>query len=507
MPLSRSACHALLIGALLAPSVASAGVVVLTPLVPARGVNAGQVADVFALMSSELEFMADVDEVVELDPAPAALTLACLDSTRCLGGVTKDAHGDLLITGAVDDSDDDLVVDLLLYERAGNRVIRRKTFTIPGTASDMVDRLPAVIKEIVTGVSSEQRKQDAMESLDFDAGSDDDVGFEDDRSARIEAPPPPRSTSGTSTTRAVDRTITAPPPPPPPPKEETFDPDAFSFGDSAEDISFGTSPSDITTGSAQPKTAPPPQEPARRPPPPPEDDYDPRYDPDLVDMDEDLDLDRSTSRERVSSTSSSTQRRTDTKKASASDDYRRVYIQARGGYANYGLFHFGSGGGELQVRVAGGLSLLAGVDAWFVTRELPPDLQASSGRRTITQTIVPIHAGFVYRIKPGKFQPYVGVDGIVAQYYTQCFNPSTQEYADCPATAGERASQGLVVRRSVAGGARARVGFDYLFTRNFGINIDAALGFWMGNDWPLVDQRLPTLAFLPYFGGGITVAF
>lgn len=463
---------------------AHADAVAIAPPIALKGVDEERVFDVFSLISSELEFMAGVDEVIEIDPMPPALDVSCLDSTRCLGAITSEAEGDVLLAGTLEELGSDLVLDLAYYDVRVNRVLRRKSYTLPSDPSGLIDAITPVLVEALTGQTpAQERAQEDLTGVGFDDDlASDDLGFEPSRTGTrppATTPPPSRSTG---TARAVDQAITPPPMPTPTQEPEEFDPSAISFGSSAEDISFGSSAEDITFD----EPAPPPrrEEPAPRDEDPYEDTYVDRYEEEPLDLERErqsANFDRDRSRAELDRpTRSST-----TKQDTSTDDWRRVHIAVRGGFLKYGLFNFGDVSGEIQVRTVGGLFIAAGADLAIVRRAQPQSVIDDGGPPVVTNFIVPAHFGLLYRFKPGKFQPYVGADAILAQYYR---DPETG-------------------RGAIAFGARARGGFDYLFSRNFGINLDLALGFWLGDQWPQVDQRLPTLGFLPYVGGGFVFAF
>lgn len=507
MPLSRTSCHVIALLALAMPLQAHADAVALTPLLKDRKVPTERVQDIFSLMSSELEFMQGVDEVIEIDPPPPSLIPSCLDSTRCLGAITRDSKADTLLTGAIEMVGDRLLVDMLYYDVRTNKVVRRNTFDLSAQPAELVDGMTPMLVEILTGVSPVQERE-ASEMTDVDFGADlagEDMGFYEEPTRTIQPAPVPAEPSRAGSTRAVSRTITAPPvPPEPEPEDDGFNPDDFSFGSSAEDISFGDSSADITY-------TPPPAQPVREAPPAPaprqptyEEERLDRYDPDVIEMElaEDADLDRGQSRT-ASSTRSTTQRNN---KSNDSDEWRRLHIQVKGGYTNYGVFNFGTVELEAKVRVSGGLFVHLGGGLNFVRRCVPFDPN-EAGREFITPDpvcgdpsldvttdfIVPVQLGMLYHFKPGKFQPYVGVDGQFAQIYVESvFDEDDQLIDQIP---------------YFTGGARFRAGFDVFFTRNFGLNLDAALGFWMGDGWRLIDPRNPSIGFMPHISGGILVGF
>ena len=75
----------LLVG-LLAPGIAWAGSVVMTPLIP-KGVDEKVATNISGLISTELDFSGSYDSVTELSAMPSTLNAACLASTSCLGTI------------------------------------------------------------------------------------------------------------------------------------------------------------------------------------------------------------------------------------------------------------------------------------------------------------------------------------------------------------------------------------------------------------------------------------
>jgi hypothetical protein len=514
MTLSRALRKATTGLALLLPGTALAGTVVVTPMVPIHGVKAERLQDLFTLMSSELEFMEGVDEVVELDAPPASLTLSCLDSTKCLGALAKENGGDMLLTGAVEERGTELLLDLVFYDVAKNRVVRRKTSTIPSDASKLIDRINPLLVEAVTGRAPAQAKVDAVSAADF--GDDgDELELEPTPAPTIEPAPAPAPPKTTSSTRAVDQKIVAPPPPapkpePPPAEEEGA---VFTFGGDVDDISFGDTQAEAPsyeeeeevveprrTTSSRPAPAPVVEEEEEFEAPPPrrlasdeEEVYDP-YDPDEVDAEDDEPV-RDLDADRPSRASSA-------KSGKGSTGYRRVHIPLRVGYAHYGDFHFLSVGGEIQVRAAKGLFIGIGAEPYFAkVCSTPPDNYAGAyanpavcgkeGLYIRTVPLFPLNAGLLYRFLDKAVQPYVGADVVFANI------GRADVYGDG------------VQRLTFAGGGRLRVGADFFVVKNFGFNIDAALGFWTGRGWQFViePRAQPTAGFLPRVSAGITLAF
>jgi hypothetical protein len=452
--MSRCGRTLVALSTLLLSGPAWAGVVGLTPFVAGKGVSEETVMDLFSLVSSELEFMEGVDEVIEIEPAPPALDLGCLDSTNCLGAIAYDVEADHLVAGGVEKLGNNLLLDILYYDGSVNRVLRRKTFELPDRATELVDAITPVLVETVTGRSPTAEKEAEMDDVSFDAPPPDLDTPEEPPPAVVEDPPP----------------------------AEDFDPSAISFGSSPDDISFGAGEVAYVEDESDPDPDPEyedeePDDDDRIRPPPPREERRPRP-----------------SFEEPSS------RSTKSREEGPNKDFRRVHISVRGGYTNYGVFHFVTGGAELKVHTVSGLYVTLGVDAHIVRREKAPQLVASegcsvavddTGRCVEPGFIFPLNGGILYHFKGGKFQPYLGADMIAAQYFRE---PDDLE-------------NGIRGRNKWTFGARARLGADILVTNNFGFNLDVALGFWLGEDWPQVDPRLRQIGFAPHVGAGLVFAF
>lgn len=480
------------------PAPALAATVLLPPLLAGRGTAPDKAKDVTALMSSELEFMAGVDELIELDTRPASFDVACLASTACLSDLAEEHMADRIVAGQLEAVAGGWTLDLLFYDADINRVLRRNTFAVPSDSAALLDVVSSALGEIVTGRAPEAVKAEAgLSDVSFDEGLDD-------------TPPP------------------APPPPPvaPPPMEE-FDPDAFSFADPGA-ITFGDAAAQITFGEPATPPAPPPAAPPPPADPPPRatTPAPSRY-ADAEDDDDDDDLGRPS----ASSSRSSTPSRSTTTRKPGGDPYdalRRVTITARGGYLNYGAvpketnpesprydpaftgFHFVDIGAELGVRMVKGLHFVAGVDIGMVRRALPADQIQEGGKTTETNLIFPINAGLLYRINAGRVRPYLGADAIFSHIRTACIDVSDgacEGLADPEQAATLLRDVDYVVRQNWAVGGRGRLGVDIMVTPAFGLNLDVALGYWTSRDWPNVDPRQPTGGFLPRVGGGFALAF
>jgi hypothetical protein len=478
---------------------AHARAVLLAPLLPAKGVPEERVTDIKSIMSSELEFMEGVDEVIELDEPPASLTLSCLDSTSCLGTIAEQNEADVFLAGAITKSGEDYLIDLLFYDADINRVLRRKTYTLTGGSSTLLDQVSPMVAETFTGVSPSKKAAEAkMSGVDFDP-EDDEMKFD------------PKATGNTAPAPAPAPTPVAQPP------AEEFDPNAFSFDTTATQITFTDTPT-ITFDEEPPSPEPAPAVDDDPSPPPSRYAEDPIVDDEPEDEEEEepirrtADEDRTPSRDDDRGRSSTSSRSSSTTRSGGRDldEFGRATITTRGGYTHYGLFNFGTIGAEIGIRAVAGLSIVAGIDLHIVNRALPPEEAEARGKAVETNFIFPLNAGLLYRFKAGRVQPYIGADAIFSHLRTECIDLSNDgcvTFAD-PSTRGT-VTQGVdyVLKQHWAVGGRGRLGLDVMLSPNIGFNADVALGYWQSNDWPNVDPRQPTSGFLPHVGAGLVFAF
>jgi hypothetical protein len=169
---------AVLFAALVVPGVASAGTVVLTPLL-SEGADPKVVANVTALISSELDFMSSVEDVIEV-ARPATLNASCLGSTTCLGGIAKGGGGDQLVTGSMALADGNVTLDLVLFDAATSKTVRRKSFTLPSTSEDLADGMGGVMKELMTGSSAASAAAAEPSVADFEDDESEDFSFDEE---------------------------------------------------------------------------------------------------------------------------------------------------------------------------------------------------------------------------------------------------------------------------------------------------------------------------------------
>jgi hypothetical protein len=506
------------------PLTAQAGAVLIAPLLPSKGVPVQRVADLLSLMSSELEFMEGIDEVIELDEVPTSLTLSCLDSTACLGTLAEGHSADLVLAGAIDKAGDDYMLDLLYYDAGINRVLRRKSFPLSSSSANLLDEVSPMLRELVTGTSPAKKEAEAtMSGVEFEEGEDlafdnRSTGLSGSGSAPPSKPPPPKEE------------------PPPPPKEEPpveeFDPSMFSFDSSASSVTFSDSGESAEAVVFEDPVGEPPATESLDDPSvavDEEEEEEEEYRPTPREDDEPRDPpSRTTERPSSSPTRSTSTRRSPSDKL---EERQRVTISTRGGYTNYGGaeagrlppelqyndvgqrfggFHFGTVGAELGVRAAAGLFIVAGIDLHIVQRGLPPDEAALVGKATETNFIYPVNAGLLYRFKAGRVQPYIGADVIFSHIRTECITlagDGCAVYSD-PTTRGT-VTQGVdyVLKQHWTVGGRGRLGLDIMLSPHIGFNADVALGYWRSSDWPNLDLRQPAGGFLPHVAGGLVFSF
>ncbi len=174
-----------------------------------------------------------------------------------------------------------------------------------------------------------------------------------------------------------------------------------------------------------------------------------------------------------------------------SGDGPTVLLAARVGFAPYQGLGFISYGGELQVLVAGGLGIAAGVEGYSVQRTIPAD-QLDPGESTKQwNSIVPINLGLQYHIGSGTVQPYVGADALVIPGYRRTTDPDT----------GEESVGGTAL------GGRARLGADFKFSDMVGINVNGGLGYISGADMQSVATGMSNGALAVQVSGGTVLAF
>jgi len=428
---------------LLASRVASAGDVVLTPLLADGTVNAKQTLGVHQLLAAELDFSPEVQGVIELATPPPGLNDKCLVEPACLGSIAATSDGDKVFTGRMKATGSSYELDLVYFDNG--RIQRRRQFLVPQDPTDLANRITPVMREMLTGDSGLQRPTTVA-----DLGLDEDI----DVGPLSDLPEP-------ADPLAPEPTIAS-----------------LNFGGSADDlratelekIQFGTPPG-VELPSAR-----------EAPPPPPSEDPVDRIMSRMVDFDSDDGRRERRRKEPRTKTVRSSASRSEPSGGASDAERQRVQITVRGGYSNYYKFDFLTGGAEGAVRLTGGLHVMLGLEVYAVKRIRPPSLQLEDGKLTEWNTIFPINAGAMYELAFGPVEPYLGADAILVQYFQD-----------------EQGSDW-------AGGARARLGMDIMIVENLGINLNFASGAWLGKNWGIIEPGVPPFGFLPQVSGGIVVA-
>ncbi|MEN9785057.1 MAG: hypothetical protein RLZZ299_321 [Pseudomonadota bacterium] len=172
----------------------------------------------------------------------------------------------------------------------------------------------------------------------------------------------------------------------------------------------------------------------------------------------------------------------------AAPEVRSVGVTGRIGQSFVGSMGFVTWGAELDVKLAGGVHFVGGVEGQTTRRSYTP---AELGRLAVQQgvapeevpvwnTILPVNAGVVWRHGGARWRPYVGAD-LTLVPYTSDFD--------------------------VAVGFRGRGGLDVMFTPAFGLNANLALGVLSGSKLELTQDGFHNTNFTPAVSGGTVVRF
>ncbi len=450
------------VAGLLGPSSALASELVVSPLLGDATVDVEDLFRVHQVLASELDFAPEVERVIELTAVPEGLNDWCLLSSRCLQGLATKHEGDAIVAGRIVSKGSDFVLDLVLFDEG--EIVRRQAFTVPQDPTGLSNRMTSVIRELFTGIDPRKEQAAAMRPEDF-AGTDD-VELESE-SAQVVAPAPapadeivPEDEADTITFGAVSKEEIR--------VAELAEPDGI-VGGVVEGSPAEPEPTPQAAPTPQPVVAVLPPRPAPAPPAEPE----PRPAPDTR-VDESAERGRSEPVRRSSSTA---------QVGRPNERPPRFRIAARGGYSRYYSFDFITGGIEASARVSPHLDLVAGLEMYAVNRVLPPDLQIQEGVYSEWNVIFPANVGALFRIDVGNLQPYLGADLILVQYYRDDIGGDW------------------------AGGARARVGLDYMVIDNFGLNLNVAAGAWTGQNWGLIEEGVGQTGFLPQISAGTVFAF
>lgn len=535
---------ALLLASLSLPGVALASDVVLPPLIPkGSGTSSRDIANLTSLMSSELDFMPDVDRVIELDKAPGTLNASCLNQASCLAKIGRDAGGDKLLTGTLQMADSGVTFDLVWFDVKASRVIRRQSFQVPNRPEAIADAMDDVVRELITGKApkAEEDTGGGLSLLDLD-DDDDDFAFDDadfeiarreeeqrkreaqerarreaeearlreaeeasrreaeerarreaEERARREAEEKARRQAAEDARRREAEERARREAEEARRREEARKPAVVASTDDDDDdfdpnaISFGSAPIVMTEDDDD--DLPPVSDSGPRRGSTYFTDDEPSSRPSrIVDLDDDEPIARPSRDKSPKSQKSKSAGSSRSGSSGFDGEPSAVQIKLRGGYSPYYRLGFITYGGEVSVRAGdSGVHVIGGISGWSVQREIPPRFQEPGMPTTAWNTIFPLHVGAIYKLDlmEGQLRPYGGVDLIGAQYYVP-----------------EDGSGG-----KISFGARARGGVDYMLANNFGLTADIAIGFWSGSDWEIIERDVKNAGLLPQISGGFVLAF
>lgn len=463
------------------------------------------------LMASELDFQEGVNGVTDLEQMPASLNNACLSNVSCLKGITTQAGTERLITGSMSPSGANIALDLLMYDSAQNKVLRRKTWTVPNDATALANEMTPILKELLTGQDPNAGSGTAVGAAAFSAGdAEDEFSFdgggggggggltgdpevddlmaiddlsdldepEERQQAAAAVAAAPAAVGAAATGAAVGAAAGA---------ASNATGGAMSDEDVLSMISFGGGGPAPTTvpvaGVAVPTNPQTGMAMAQGAANSAVDNVIANNTPKTGNAMADkaiggaaaaaadaakglIDLDSKATKDKV-----------------VREGTETVNVTVRGGYSTYYEFQFVTGGAEVGVPL-GPINIVAGLETYAVQRTLPPEVQLQTGQIFEWNTIFPMNLGVLYRIETGSsLRPYVGADGILVQYYRD------------------------EIGGDWAGGARARGGADYFLTQNLGVNVNLAAGMWSGKNWPLIEPGVEASGLLPQVSGGIVAAF
>jgi len=522
---------AALIGFFASP-VAMAKDAVVSPLV-SRGVDPLVVLNMTSLISSELDFMMVYDNVDQLEEMPSGMNSRCLASTSCLNGVARASDAQALVAGAVAAvGTKKFDIYLVLFE---DGVIKRKRdFSIPNIPSVIADSMGGFVKELVTGQTSVQAAaEDSMgdfdtmteadffddeEDIDIDilgSGSPntgDDYGglsdFEDDFFEEDDGEAERRAEEAQAAERRAEEARAA--------EAARIAEDAriaerrraedeaaraekariaaLSTDDDDMDFEFGSpDPSDIQVEEVQFGSAVNAIQ--------IEGDFQDEEADAYVDYEEELDEEELDEEPRRSSRQDAdvdepTTVRSRKAKAKPTPRERReprvrrtnemvsasAALTGRVGNSRFQDLNFVTYGAEGGFVIAKGLSLVLGLEAYSVKREIPAELLEPGAPLARWNTILPLNAGLLYRFSSSSVQPYIGADAQIIPGYVK--------------DAG-----------GMATGIRARGGADFLLSDSFGLNLNLSAGYWSGSQFESVDEGFSTSAMVPQLSTGTILLF
>jgi len=458
-----------------------------------------------ALVASELEFMGEFEEINQLSKRPPQLGPNCLGSTPCLAGIAKAGGSRNLIGGKVTKYGEEFEVVLTYMKDAKIvRTVKRRMSTDPIAVAD---ELAILVRHAITGVDPAAKAAEDRVS-GFDGGGvalmDDEEDDFDDDELLMAAPAAATVTMGDSdpleddfidedpeedgfgrgaavgaaagaatAASVASRPQRAPTPPPAPPVEEEFDPNAFSFGGSADDISFGGSASLIEVDD-------PPEDPMD------EDAYEDDFEEPVAApaprRSRDSQRSRAPRETRPSRDAYRPQPRERTRqRAPSTRSDSALEVTGKVGYARFQFLNFATYGVDVAYEVMPNIAVLGGIEAHSTKRSLPPEQVAEGEPAAVWNTLMPINLGAAYRLSDEALRPYVGAGIQMIPGYV-------------------KAGGGM------AFGFRALAGADYQVSDTLSAHAGIGTGLWAGSSWYLIPGLMNT-GFVVSFSTGATMAF
>jgi hypothetical protein len=478
--------------------------VVVPPLV-ARGAPSMTASNMTALIASELEFMGEFEEINQLDKRPPQLGPNCLGSTPCLAGIAKKGGSSNLLGGKVTKYGEEFEV-VLTYMKDSRivRTVKRRMSTDPIAVADEV---AALVRHAVTGVDPAAKAAEDRVS-GFDGGGvalmDDEEDEEDDDALLMAAPAAAVAVStadplgdeddfidedpeedgfgaGAAVGAAAGATVgaaaasrgartpsrtpaPAPAPAPAPPVEDSFDPDAITFGGSADDISFGSAATMIQVDG-------PPEDPI--------DDTD-AYDDEVVEPEPRQT--RQPKRPRTKTPKRIKPKRSKPKRQAPSrSDSGGIEVTGTTGYARFQSMNFITFGAEAAYEVMPNIAVVGGLEAHTTKRSLPQDQVPAGEPAEVWNNLMAINLGAVYRLSDETLRPYVGAGIQMLPSYVEAGG-------------------------GVAFGFRALAGADYQITDKLSARAGLGTGLWAGSQWYKIPGLMNT-GFVVSLNTGLTMAF
>jgi hypothetical protein len=133
---------------------AEAKKVVVPPMLP-RGVSAQQATNMTTLLSSELEFMGEFDEVAQLTKRPSQLGSSCLTSSSCLKGIASANGSQAVVAGKVTKYGGD--VELVIVYLDDGKIIRTVKKKVTNDAMAIADEMSVLVRHVITGVDPDAK--------------------------------------------------------------------------------------------------------------------------------------------------------------------------------------------------------------------------------------------------------------------------------------------------------------------------------------------------------------